>query len=130
MASLLIKLLGAFLIVAGISIFIYPEMIFDWILSNLNQFWFYISVIVGRLSLGILLIIAAKESKYPIAIKVLGYLAVIAALGFLFIGHGNFENFLSTLITKAKPLTPISGVISLVAGVLLIYAFSSNTKNT
>ena len=85
----------------------------------------YISTIVIRFVLGIALIIAAKESKYPVVIKIIGYVAIAAALVLIIIGHNGFQVLLSSLI-PFKPYAPVSGLVGIAAGGFLIYAFSGN----
>jgi len=89
---------------------------------------FYILAIVVRLVFGIIFIIAAKESKYPGVIKFFGYLAIIAAIIFIFIGQESFQDFFSSLIPDIKPYAPLSGVLDIAIGGFLIYAFSRNKE--
>lgn len=127
--NLIIKLLGMLLILLGISFIIYPEFIFGWLEDNIENSSLYIFAIVGRLVFGILLIIAAKESKYPRVFKVFGYLAIIAAIIFIFIGHENFQDFIASIVAEFKPYAPISGLIVMAIGGLFIYAFSLIRKS-
>ena len=126
--KLVIKLFGILLILAGISFIIYPEFLFGWLEDNTENSSLYISAIVGRFVLGILLIIAAKESKYPLFFKIFGYLAIIAAIVFIFIGHEIFQHFMASIIAEFKPYTLISGLIVMAIGGLFIYAFSMNKE--
>jgi hypothetical protein len=70
--KLMIKLFGMLLLLAGISLLINSEIIIGWIEDNAKNTLLYFSAIVARLVFGLLFIIAAKESKYPGAIKILG----------------------------------------------------------
>ena len=126
--KLVLKLFGILLILAGISFIIYPEFLFGWLEDNTENSSLYISAIVGRFVLGILLIIAAKESKFPLFFKIFGYLAIIAAIVFIFIGHENFQHFMASIIAEFKPYAPISGLIVVAVGGLFIYAFSGIKK--
>ena len=126
--KLVIKFLGILLILAGISFIIYPKFLFGWLEDNTENSSLYISAIIGRLVFGILLIIAAKESKYPLFFKIFGYMAIIAAIVFIFIGHENFQHFMASIIAEFKPYAPISGLIVMAVGGLFIYAFSGNKE--
>ena len=126
--KLMIKLFGMLLLVAGISLLINSEIIIGWIEDNAKNTLLYFSAIVARLVFGLLFIIAAKESKYPGAIKFIGYLAVIAAIIFIFIGRENFQHFFSSLIPEIKPYAPLTGLVVLAIGGFLIFAFSRNKK--
>ena len=126
--KLIIKPLAILIALFGILIIINPETFFGWIENNRTNTMFYYSVIAGRLVFGILFIIAAKYSKYPNLIKFLGYVAIIAAIIFIFIGHNGFQDFLSSMIPSAKPFGPGVGLFGIALGSFLIYAFSSNKE--
>ena len=69
---LIIKLFGILMLLAGISLLIYPDILIGWIENNMDNTALYISAIVVRLVFGILFILTAIESKYPTVIKFLG----------------------------------------------------------
>ncbi len=124
----IIKLFGILLLLSGISLLIKPEIIFGWIENNKENTLLYISAIVVRLVFGVLFIVAARASKYPGVIKFLGYLFIIAAIIFIFIGQESFQNFITSLIPDVKPFAPVSGLLSIALGGFLIYAFSRNKE--
>ncbi len=126
--KLIIKLFGILLLLSGISLLIKPEIIFGWIENNTENTSLYISAIVVRLVFGVLFIVAARASKYPGVIKFLGYLFIIAAIIFIFIGQESFQNFITSLIPDVKPFAPVSGLLSIALGGFLIYAFSRNKE--
>jgi len=121
--KLIIKLLGILIILFGILIFMKPEIFFDWIEDNKGNISFYILAIATRLIFGFLLLIAAKDSKYPNAIKIFGYIVLIAAIVFIFIGHTGFQDFLSSTIPFAKSAGSVLGLFGTALGGFLIYAF-------
>ena len=116
------------MLLAGISLLFNPEIIIGWIEENMENKSLYISAIVVRLVFGILFIAAARESKYPNLIKFFGYLFIIAAIIFIFIGQESFQDFITSFIPHVKPFAPISGMLSIVFGGFLIYAFSRNKE--
>ena len=126
--KLIIKLLGILILLLGISLLIKPEIIFGWMEGNMENTSLYIFAIVFRLGFGILLIIAAKDSKYPGVVKFFGYLAVIAAIIFIFMGQKSFQDFVSSLIPDIKPYAAAYDLVAMVIGTFLFYAFSGNKK--
>ena len=126
--KLIFKLVGTIILVLGISLLIKPEIIFGWLEENMENTSLYISAIVLRLVLGILLLIAAKESKYPGVIKFFGYLAIIAAVLFIFMGHESFQHNFLSLIPTIKPYAPVIGLVAMALGSFLIYAFSGSKE--
>ena len=126
--KLIIKVFGMLLLLAGILLLTNPEIIIGWIEENMENTSLYISAIVVRLAFGILFIAAARESKYPGVIKFFGYLFMIAAIIFIFIGQESFQNFITSIIPVVKPYAPLSGLLSIAFGGFLIYAFSRNKE--
>jgi hypothetical protein len=126
--KLIIKLFGILMLLSGISLLIKPEIILDWIENNMENTSLYISAIFVRLVFGILFIVAARESKYPGLIKFFGYLFIIAAIIFTFMGQESFQDFITSLIPDVKPFAPLSGLLSIAFGGFLIYAFLRNKE--
>jgi len=126
--KLIIRLFGILSLLAGIALLINPEIIIGWIEENMENTSLYISAIVVRFFIGILFIVASRQSKYPGVIKFFGYLFIIAAIIFIFIGLESFQVFIASLIPDVKPFAPVSGLLSIAFGGFLIYAFSRNKE--
>ena len=116
------------MLLAGISLLINPEILIGWIEKNMETTSLYISAIAVRLVFGILFILAAKESKYPTVIKFLGYLFIIAAIIFIFIGQESFQDFISLFFPDVRPYASLSGLLAIAFGGFIIYAFSRNKE--
>jgi len=126
--KLIVKLFGVLILLLGILLLINPEIIIGWIEDNMGNSSLYITAIAVRLVFGILFMVAARESKYPRVIKFFGYLFIIAAITFIFIGQESFQSFITSLIPDVKPFAPITGLLSIAFGGFLIYAFSRNKE--
>ena len=126
--KLIIKLLGLLIVLIGISLLINPEIIFGWVEDNMENPSLYIFAIVVRLVFGVLFILAAKKSKYSGVIRFFGYLFIIAAIVFIFVGQESFQDFITSLIPDIKLFAPVSGLLSIAFGGFLIYAFSRNNE--
>ena len=94
--KIVIIIFGIAIMLSGVSLIFDPEFLYDWLENNIETKSLYIGAIVGRLVFGIILILFAKESKLPGLFKIFGYLAIIAAIVFIFIGHDGFQSFLSS----------------------------------
>lgn len=109
------------LILGGI-ILINPSIIFGLMRSYSKSRNLYIFAIIFRLVLGCSLVMAASGSKFPMTLNVLGWLTIIAAVGFILIGRAKF----TTLIEWAGDLDPkftrMTGLLSILVGCLLGYA--------
>lgn len=70
------------------------------------------AAIAVRLILGIALLIAASESRFPLAFQVLGWVAVVAALGLEIIGRKRMRQ----LVARFDRLSPLFVRVWLVFG--------------
>jgi len=119
-----IKLLGALILVLGISLLIKPEFIFGLIETNVESTSLYIIAIVVRIVFGVLFIIASDESKHPRLMKFMGYLFILAALVFVLMGKASFQDFIGEFLQKMKHLTRIGGILGAVFGTFLLHTYS------
>jgi len=79
---------------AGILLIINPEIIFKVLRENADKLWLHIGAVVVRLLLGALLIYQASVSKFPIAMEVIGWVAIFAAIVFAVLGRKNFKRLI------------------------------------
>ncbi|MDF1868002.1 MAG: hypothetical protein P1U70_24495 [Saprospiraceae bacterium] len=126
--KLIINLFGILILILGISLLIKPEIIYGWMEDNMESKSLYISAIIFRLVFGILLIMGAKKAKFPRVIKFIGYIAIIAAVSFIFMGHENFRHIIVSLIPEFRPYASISGLIGMALGAFLVYASTTNKE--
>jgi hypothetical protein len=119
----IIILFGVLTLMAGIVIAIDPEYIFGFLKRYAGKLALHITTVLVRLLLGFLLITQSGVSKYPIAIEIIGWLSVIAAILFTVIGRTKFERLMSWALALTKPVSRIGGVVAILFGVFLIYAF-------
>jgi len=123
-----ILLFGVLLFLAGISLVFAPEFIFDFIETNQENLFVYYSAIGVRIIIGILFIFLAKESKYPLIIKALGYFFVMAAIFLIIIGQEGMQNLITSFTPIFKPYTFFVGLGTMAFSSFLIYAFIASKK--
>ncbi|PXY01208.1 hypothetical protein DF185_11220 [Marinifilum breve] len=122
-----IKIFGILLILAGVSLIFAPEIIFDFLDSNKEEFWVYVVAIAVRFVLGAILILSAKQSKHPLANRIIGSMFVLAALIFLFIGQQNLQEFIAKVLYVFAPFASLVGLVSIAFGSFFIYSFSGRS---
>jgi len=128
--KIIIKILGVLIVLAGIWLLVQPEGLYGWIENNSESTWLYILAITFRLAFGSLLVVAARASKFPGGIKFLGGLAIVAAIAFLLMGQGRFQDFISSMMASFKPFAPVAGLVGIAIGGFLIYAFSGQQSDS
>ena len=112
---------GAFLIVAGILLFIDDSIVLNYIENNRESSWLYFFAIVMRIIMGVALLKTASASRHPLAFLVIGGIALAAALIFLVIGHEQFQLMMATLIPYFENTGKWTGIVALLFGAFLIY---------
>jgi hypothetical protein len=117
----IVYLFGAFLIVAGIILFIDENIVLGYIKSNQESSWLYFFAVVMRLVMGAALVKTAAISRFPIVFKIIGYIALAAAAIFLVIGHDRFQHVMATLVPYFENTGGWVGVFALLFGAFLIY---------
>ncbi len=72
-----------------------PGSLVKLVTRTMNEsYGMYLAVIV-RLILGASLIVVAPVSRFPIVFEVLGWIAIVAAIGLVFIGRDNVRRILA-----------------------------------
>ena len=83
----------------------------------------YVTAVVIRLVLGVLLIYQSDVSRYPVVIEIIGWLSITAAVFFTVIGHGNFCRIMDWAFSLLKPWGRAGGVLAACFGAFLVHAF-------
>lgn len=115
--------LGALILFCGLLIIIFPEIIFGFLRRNVDKLALHILAVAVRLVFGILLIFQSSESSFPLAVELIGWLAVVAALSLVVMGRQNFLRLMTWALKLLKPYGRFGGVIAAAFGGFIIYAF-------
>jgi uncharacterized BrkB/YihY/UPF0761 family membrane protein len=121
--TVLIILFGALIFLAGTVIAIKPEVIFGFMRNNSDKLELQILAVLVRLALGALLIYQSDVSKYPVAIEIIGWISVVAAVFLAVIGRHNFHRLMSWALSFVEPYGRVGGVLAAAFGAFLIFAF-------
>ena len=108
---------------ASVIIVVDPEIIFGLVRNNLEKVSLHVLAIGIRLFIGILLIQYAAESKFPTIIEIMGWFSLAAGVVFSVIGRRHFLSLVSWAFSLLKPYGRIGGVMGILFGGFLIYAF-------
>lgn len=122
MINLLI-LLGLALSATGVIIIVNPRWLFGWMEKHREKFALHVVAVLVRAVLGILLLLCADQSRFPTVILFLGWLSLFAAGVLAAIGLDRFIRLISWALGFARPLGRISGILVLLFGAFLVYAF-------
>ena len=118
-----IYLFGSLMLLAGVLLLINPEIIFGFLRNNIQKSAVQVIAVIVRLVIGILLIAQSSQSRFPLAIEVLGWIFIVAGLALAAIGRSKFRKLMSWVLTKFKAFGRVAGGIAIVFGGFLVYAF-------
>lgn len=121
--TIFIIIFGLLTLSAGIIIIINPEHIFGLLRKHIEKLGLQVLAVAVRLVLGALLINQSSVSRYPLAIEIIGWLSLGAAIVFAVMGRNNFKRLISWALSLAKQFGRVGGAIALCFGAFLIYAF-------
>jgi hypothetical protein len=120
---ILIIIFGVLTVLAGTAILVDPEIIFGFLKKHIEKAELQVLAVVVRLALGVLLVYQADASGYPLAIEIIGWLSIVAAVFLALIGRNNFKRLMSWALSLEKPFGRIGGFIAACFGSFLVHAF-------
>ena len=121
-------LFGILLILAGLSLVVDPDIVYNFIIDKGENLWLYIVAIGVRLLLGFFLVKTASSARYPMVMRILGYLFILAAVIFIFMGREHFQDIITSLIPELRPFGRVGGLLSMAFGGFIVYAFTGKKQ--
>ena len=115
LAAYFVVLFGLLILAACLWALLRPQWLFEFARPMLEQGWL-MSLAVGiRVALGIALLLVAEASAFPLTFKILGGIALVAAVALPFIGMTRIK----TLIDWMETLPAIAIRLWVVVGIAL-----------
>jgi len=121
--TIIIILFGSLLLVAGALILINPNTIFGFLQNNIENTVIHRIAFIVRLVVGGLLVTHSNVSRFPQGVFVLGLFFIVSGLFLAALGRKKFRNLMSWLLKNMRPIARIAGMIAIVFGGFLVYAF-------
>lgn len=117
----LIQFLGV--LIGGMSLWgiFAPETLMRLVESTWRRPWGMAFAVAIRLVMGIVFILAAESTRYPLFFEVFGYLALVAALGIVLMGRKRVDRVIDYF--RDKPPSLLRGwlLMGLALGLFFIY---------
>ena len=120
MVKMLIVLFGVLICLAGLTILILPEKFKNIMNRWTGQPRFLFAVII-RVLFGALLLSEAANLKFPLAMKVIGAISILAAVVLLLIGQERMDRFIDWWMRMSDNLLRFWSIFAFVFGAFLIY---------
>lgn len=118
----IVLLFGTLTAMAGVVLLVKPEYILDLLKKYSDSFGIHVVAVIVRIFIGVVLIISAPASKFPLALQVLGGLAILAALVLTVIGRSKFKSLMAWAMNLAHTIGRVSGVFAVMFGGFICYA--------
>ena len=119
--TLVVALVG--LLIGGVGLFgmAQPKRLVAWVVSvwSKDRLWFAVAI---RLALSALLIYAAPECRAPQAVRGLGVITVLAAVGLVFLGSERMSAFVHWWTERPAAIVRGWSAAGVLLGAFLVYA--------
>ncbi len=117
----LIALFGVLICLGGLTILILPEKFKNIMNRWTGQPRFLFAVII-RVVLGAILLSEAANLKFPLAMKIIGAISILAAVVLLLVGQERMDRFTDWWMKQSDKLLRVSSVLAIAFGAFFIYA--------
>jgi hypothetical protein len=114
-AACFVVLFGLLIVSTCLPAFFKPQWLFEFAKPMLERDWLMFLAVGIRVALGLALLLVARDSAFPLAFKILGWLAIVAAAALPFIGMARIK----TLIDWIERLPTFAIRLWVVAGIAL-----------
>lgn len=98
-----------------------PQHLITLVESVLEREWGVYFGITVRLLLGAALVVAAPASKFPLAFTVLGWIAILAALGLVAMGQEGTRRLVAWFADQRVPILRLWLAFGVAFGAVLVY---------
>jgi len=120
MVKMLIVLFGILICLTGLAILIFPVQFRNALNKWTGQPRFLFAVII-RVVFGALLLSEAANLKFPLAMKVIGAISILAAVVLLLIGQERMDRFIDWWMRMSDNLLRFWSIFAFAFGAFLIY---------
>lgn len=98
-----------------------PNRLVKLIKGVMHEGWGMYIAVLARVLLGVSLILAARDSKFPMTLEILGWLTLVAAVVLLFVGRDRLSALIAWFEHCSNSLIRLWMVFGVVFGGFLIY---------
>lgn len=121
MATILTLISLLIIFMGGVMIY-RPKAIPDMARLYIDDTAFQVYASVGRILLGIALVVYADHSRLPVLVTILGTASLLSGIAFLFMPAEKFRDFIRTMLTKVDDFGIVPGIVVTIVGLILLYA--------
>jgi hypothetical protein len=116
-----VSLFGVLFVILGVLGVLVPEQAISLVGGWHSGLHFAFGAGV-RILLGVFLLVAASRCRQPIVVRVIGIIALVAAVGMLVSGPTRFEHFIASCLERPPGVMRAWSTAGIAVGVLLVWA--------
>ncbi len=119
--KIIIALFGVLICLAGLVILIAPEK-FKSVMNNWTGQPRFLFAVIVRIVFGAILLAEAANLKFPLAMKIIGGITILAAIAILLIGEKRMDRFIALWMRISDNVLRAWSILAFAFGGFLIYA--------
>lgn len=123
-AQLIVFVFGVIICLLSLWGVFCPDRLIKLVKDVMHEGWGMYIAVFARLLLGVSLIFAAPDSRFPITFEILGWLTLVAALVLLFVGRDRISALIAWFERCSILFIRLWVVFGVVFGGFLIYGIS------
>lgn len=106
----------------GMLMLLQPRLVLDTMYSFTDEKWLQVVSATLRLVLGSVLLVCAEQTRFPLALQLIGSGTLIAGMGITLMPAMTFNRWLATALRFFRPFARIGSLLLIGFGVFLVYA--------
>ncbi len=120
--GIILTLIALAIIFIGVMLVWKPDSVMGMLKLYADETGLQVMASIGRILIGIAFLVYASHSNLPTLLTILGWLAVISGVVFLFLKQETFSNLIRTAINQYGQFAQIAGGVATVIGLIILYA--------
>lgn len=99
-----------------------PRQFIDSLLRVSDQFWVHVLAVVARITIGAALVLYADQSRFPLALQILGWVAIVAGIALALVPRSKFIRLMRWAFERFSHYARVAALFAVAFAVFLIYA--------
>lgn len=120
--GIILTLIALAIVFIGVMLVWKPDSVLGMVKLYADETGLQVMASIGRILVGLAFIVYASQSNLPTLLTILGWLAIISGVVFLFLKQETFSNLVRTVVNQYGQFAQIAGGIATVLGLVVLYA--------
>ena len=120
--GIILTLIALSIIFIGVMLVWKPDSVMGMVKLYAYETGLQVMASIGRILVGLAFIVYASQSNLPTLLTILGWLAIISGVVFLFLKQETFSNLVRTVVNQYGQFAQIAGGIATLLGLIVLYA--------